>query len=236
MAFGGRVVTLASGTVSALVRYSVSISARHRHAGAERLLFLDADAHLELGGLLRLAAAAGMSWAGCCPSDELAISVTMPVNLRSLKASTSSRAFWPGAMPHHVHFADVHARLHLVQVRDGHDFGAGVLDRAQHALAQLRIQLADGAVERRDDGGLVQRLLARCPRAALATFDLVVGAFELRLGHVAGGFEPVEVRFRKQLAVEQFLVALVVRLGLFQVRLGRRLGGQRRIRSRPWPG
>ena len=70
-------------------------------------------------------------------------------------------------------------------------------------------------------------LLLGAVHVGLGHVHLVVGAVELRLGHVAGGFETDEIRFRKQLVVEQFQVAVVVRLGLFQVRLRRGFGGER---------
>ena len=104
--------------------------------------------------------------------------------------------------------------------------GPGILDGSQHALAELRVQFADGAGQRRNDGCFVQRIL-RAVHEGLGHVDLVVGAVELGLGHVAGGFEPDKVRIRKQLAVEQFQVAVEIRLGLFQVRLRRGFGGER---------
>ena len=66
-----------------------------------------------------------------------------------------------GPDQHDVDFADVDSRLHRLQVRDGHDFGPGILDRAENALAELGIQFADGAGQRRDDGGLGELLLRR---------------------------------------------------------------------------
>ena len=68
---------------------------------------------------------------------------------------------------------------------------------------------------------------SRAVHVGLGHVHLVVGAVELRLGHVTGGFETDEIRFRKQLLVEQFQIAVVVRLGFFQVRLRRGFGGER---------
>ncbi len=145
---------------------------RHRHAGTEgRFLFVDADPHLKLRGLLRLTAAAaaatgrtahtgtqgGIGHSGHHPGE-------FPV--------FEGVHFQPGLLPrhdaHHVHFPHIHARFNLVQIRDGHDGGTGVLNRAQNALAHLGIQAGDGAGERRNDGGFGQ-LFLRAVHCALAT-------------------------------------------------------------------
>src|ERR1700690_2689259 len=96
---GGRVVTLASGTVSTLVRYSVSMSALTDMPGRKSSLSLSRMRTWNLVAscdwllLLELLAVWLLSF------DELATSVNTPANLRSLNPSTSSHAFWPGLMP-----------------------------------------------------------------------------------------------------------------------------------------
>jgi hypothetical protein len=89
----------------------------HGHARAEGFLLEDPNLSPQSASLPadwpppRLRRAAGRSRF----FDELAISVTVPENLRSRKADLQ-----PGALPvgdeDHVNLADVHARLHLVEV------------------------------------------------------------------------------------------------------------------------
>ena len=223
--FGGRVVTLASGTVSTLVRYLVSMSALTDMPGRK--------ASLSVKRMRTWNLVASCDWLlpEVPPAWLLSFGGTGDIRHHAGEFAVLERVhFQPrllaGLDAHHVHFADVHPRLHLVQIRDDHDFGPGNLHGAQDTLAELRIQFGDGAVERRNDGGFVQRIL-RAVHGGLGDVHLVVGAVELRLGHVPGGFEADEIRFRKQLLVEQFQIAFVVRLGFFQVRHRRGLGGQR---------
>ena len=68
---------------------------------------------------------------------ELAMSVTAPSNLRSLKASTSSRTFCPTVDQDDVHFANIHAGFHFIQVGDGHDFRARHGGGADDAFAEV---------------------------------------------------------------------------------------------------
>ena len=98
--FGGRVVTLWKGTLNTFVRERVSIVA-----------VTDMPGRNSSFSVTRIFTSKRV--ASCCwpppippprefgsprPFEELAISVTVPLNLRSRNASTSSRAFWPAAM------------------------------------------------------------------------------------------------------------------------------------------
>ncbi len=194
--------------------------------GPEGLLLLDADAHLELGGLLagahaHLAGVFGRVGDLGDRAVELALLEGVHLQVRLL----------PRRDAHHVVLADVHPRLHLIQVGDGHNLGPHILDRPQHPLAQAGVELADRPGERRQDGRLVQRVCGAVHRG-LGDLDLMSCAFELRLGHIIGRLHFVERGVRHELVPEQVLAAFELRFGLPQVGLGHGLARQRGLVAR----
>src|SRR5262249_33722634 len=98
--FGNRAVTLAMGTVSAFVRERVPISAVTDMPGRKSSFSLmriwSSNFVASPPALLLLLSAFAAVWPK--PFAEFATSVTVPLNFLSLKASTSSRAFWPGSI------------------------------------------------------------------------------------------------------------------------------------------
>ena len=59
----------------------------------------------------------------------------------------------------------LHPHLHVAEVGDAHDLGAGELGGADHPLPHLVVQHADGAVHGRVDDGLAQRVAVLAERA-----------------------------------------------------------------------
>src|SRR6185369_17321010 len=89
---GRRVVTLAIGTVRTFVRDRVSMSAVTDMPGRKISFSL---IRILTSNLVASCVLPLLAFTRPAFFDELAISVTVPVNFRSLKASTSSLAVWP---------------------------------------------------------------------------------------------------------------------------------------------
>jgi hypothetical protein len=225
--FMGRVVTLASGTVRALVRYWVSISAVTDMPGRK-------------AGSLSLTRMRTSNCVACCdwllllllevllpePTAELATFDTTPVNLRSLKASTSSRAFWPGAMlttsisPTFTR-ASIWFKSEMIMISVP---AFWTVPRTRSPSCEFSLVMVPSTGERWWSSPVAP---PRCPPRP-GHVHLVRGAFKLGVGHVARHLERDKVRGRKQFAVEQLQVAVVIRLGLFHAGRGLGLAGHRR--------
>ena len=133
--------------------------------------------------------------------DELAISVTVPLNFRFLKASTSSIAFCPGAIrttsfsPMSTR-ASISLRSAMVMISVP-TFWTVPSTRSPSRELSLLMVPASGATM----VVLSSESLA-LSTAALATSTWCDRAFELRLGHIKGRPHFVERGIRHELAAE----------------------------------
>ena len=163
--------------------------------------------------------------------DELAISVTVPLNLRFLKASTSSRAFCPGAIrttsfsPMSTR-ASISLRSAMVMISVP-TFWTVPSTRSPRRELSLLMVPASGAT----------MVVLSSESLALSTggfgdIHLVHRAFELRLGHIKGRLHLVEGGIRHELVPEQVLVAFELRFGFPQSGLGHASCRQRGLVAR----
>ncbi len=194
-----------------------------RHAGSENFLFSHANLDLKFGSFLVIAGTAarqaGFRGVGDFRHCTVKFAVFIGVHLEARVLS--------GSDEDDVDFANIHPRLHLVKIRNGHDFRAGHGCGADDSLAQLRIQLADGAVQRRNDGSLGEGFI-RAGELRLGHFRLVFGADQLRFCDVVSGFELDENGIGNQFSLEQLLIAGEFGFGLCEVSFG---GRDRRARG-----
>ena len=102
------------------------------HSRAERFIVLHADAHFEFGRFL-----AGAACQVQAVLEELAISVTVAVELAVLERVHLQPHGLADLDQDDVHFTDVDPGFHRVQVRDGHDIGAGHGGGADDAFARV---------------------------------------------------------------------------------------------------
>src|SRR3954454_6798671 len=126
-----------------------------------------------------------------------------------------------------VVLVDVDARLHVAEVRDAHDLGAGELTRADDALAEAAGEGTDRAVGRRDNGRLRQRLIDR-PQSSLGALNVEERGVERRLRDLVIRLCRFSVRLRDQLRIEERLRALIIGLGFRKLRFMLR---NRRLRA-----
>ena len=126
----------------------------------------------------------------------------------------------------HLHVDDVvlihlHPYLHVTEIGDAHDLGAGILGGAHNPLSHLVVKHTDRAVHGRVDIGFAQHV-AELAEHALCLANrrqrgLVVGAGDIHVGPGHG-----VIGIRDQLLGVEIVGAAVILLGLVLIRLGER--------------
>ena len=88
----------------------------------------------------------------------------------------------------------------------------------------MGVQLADGALQGGEDGGLGEFFLGASQRGP-SHFDLVPGTGELGDGDIVSCLDFVKSGFRDEFVLEQAFVAFELSIGLAQVCFGSGLAG-----------
>src|SRR5690606_18496444 len=118
----------------------------------------------------------------------------------------------------HVVLVDVDLDLHEVELGDPHHFRTGHLAGADHAFAQLHVELADRARHRRVDARLAE-LLLNLAQAGLGACDGILGAAVSRFGDFVLRLGGQEITFRNHAAIVEILLTVELEFGVEQIRL-----------------